>query len=232
MENTLQAILDEFVLTYPVKGQPAFLNLTVPTHDPNRDNSKFRLSDAGKCRLMRYYKRQGKKAESLAPDILLQMQAGNLIHAWIETAAYQIGCLISAEEQLEDDHRIGHFDLIIQRTAQSPRILYDVKTITSKKTYLMEKKGKKAEEQNIAQIVSYWSMLPYRSIDELRLAYVTRDTMAIREVRIYPEDHVQAVTEDWEILIDAWNAHREPKANAESWECRYCAYRSGCSAVV
>ena len=231
MENTLQAILDDFVLTYPGKGQAAFLTMTVPTHNPTRDNSKFRLSDAGKCRLMRYYKRQGTKAEPLSPDILLQMQVGHLIHAWIETAAYHIGCLIASEEELEDEHRVGHFDLILQRATDSKRILYDVKTISSRKAYFMEKNGEKAAPQNIAQVLSYHGLLR-KPVDEVRLAYITRDTMAIREVCIWPEDHEQRVTKDWEILIDDWEHEREPKANPEHWECRYCPYASGCPSVV
>lgn len=233
MENTLQAILDEFVLTYPKPGQPAQLDVTVGTHDPNRDNSKFRLSDAGRCRLMRYYKRQGYlKTEPIPPDVLLMMQAGNLLHGWIERAVHEMGCLVSSEDTLEDEHRIGHFDMIIQHPQSQERILYDIKTITSKKAYYMEKNGiRAANPQHIAQLVSYDLMLPDH-IDALRMAYVVRDTMKMYEIPIHREEHEEAVMDDWSILIAAWKANEEPEANPEPWECRYCPYASECPSVV
>lgn len=229
MQNIIQTILHQFVETYPQPGQPAQLELTVGTHDPNRDTSKFRLSDAGKCRLMRYFKRQGKPAtNTMAPDVLLQMQAGNMLHAYIERAAHETGYLIASEEKLEDEHRIGHFDLIVRNPMDGDeQILYDIKTITNKKAYYMAKDGKQADAQHIAQLVSYAQMSPV-IIDKLRIAYVIRDTLDITEAPVSLPEHEDDVISDWAILISAWNAQTPPAANPEAWECRYCSYASDC----
>lgn len=231
MQNIIQSILYKFAQTYPQPGQTAQLELTVGTHDPDRDNSKFRLSDAGRCRLMRYYKRQGKPATStLTPDVLLQMQAGNLIHAYIERAAHEMDYLVASEDRLEDEHRIGHFDMIIKDfDGSGGLILYDIKTISSKKAYYMAKDGKQADPQHVAQVNSYATL--YRKfggeLDELRIAYVIRDTMEVLEA---PISHSAAVEADWNILIGAWICQEPPAANPDKWECAYCPYKNECQA--
>jgi CRISPR/Cas system-associated exonuclease Cas4 (RecB family) len=227
--NTLQTILHDFVSNYPGQDEPAQLDLTVGTHDPNRDTTKFRLSDAGKCRLMRYWKRQGKPGTNgMSPEVMLQMQAGNLLHAYIERAALWMESLIASEECLEDDHRIGHFDMVIEPPYSiAERILYDIKTINSKKAYFMEKDGNRADPQHIAQLVSYAIMYP-GDLDGLRLAYVVRDTLEIREVEVERTSSEPAVIADWQLLLDAWVDQKEPAANPVGWECKYCQYATNC----
>jgi CRISPR/Cas system-associated exonuclease Cas4 (RecB family) len=233
MHNIIQTILHDFVQSYPQPGQPAQLELSVGTHDPDRDNSKFRLSDAGKCRLMRYWKRQGKaETRDIPPEVLLQMQVGNIIHAYIERAAHEMGCLVSSEDKLEDEHRIGHFDMVLNDPLDdAERIMYDIKTISSKKAYYMARDGKGANDQHIAQLVSYALMYP-ETLDGLRIAYVIRDTMAITEAQIDMRRYESHVCEDWEILLHAWAYQTPPRANPEQWECRYCPYSADCPSAI
>jgi CRISPR/Cas system-associated exonuclease Cas4 (RecB family) len=222
----LQQILHDFVTQYPRPDEPATLDLTVGTHDPNRDTTKFRLSDAGKCRLMRYWKRQGREAtNSMSPEVTLQMQAGNLLHAYIERAVQWCNGLVDSESTLEDDHRIGHFDMVIHD--HDGLIMYDIKTINSKKAYFMEKDGNRADPQHIAQIVSYAIMYPGQ-LDALRLAYVVRDTFEIREIEVERISSEPTVIADWQLLLDAWVDQKEPAANPSEWECKYCQYKADC----
>lgn len=239
---SLAVILSNFVQEYPRPGEKPELSLTVGTHDPDRDTSKFRLSDAGKCRLMRFLKRKGVEVDHALPaSVLLQMQAGNLLHAWIEKAVAMQGFLMSAEAALEDEHRIGHYDMILRNPVTGQTILYDIKTIHNKKAFYMQRDGTRADEQHIAQVVTY-----YLAIDEawrfanadtpppdaVRLAYVVRDTMEIREVDLIWLEKCRAeVREDWEILIRAWEAGKQPQANPSGWECRYCAYNQVCGSA-
>jgi len=229
MQNIIQTILHDFVQSYPQPGQPAQLELSVGTHDPDRDTSKFRLSDAGKCRLMRYWKRLGKPdTRDMPPEVLLQMQAGNIIHAYIERAAHEMGCLVASEDKLEDEHRIGHFDLVLNDPLDdAERIMVDIKTITSQKAYYMMRDGKEADDQHIAQLVSYALMYP-ETLDGLRIAYVIRDTMEITEAPIDMRRYEDTVIADWAALITAWTTQTAPDANPQRWECRYCGYQSDC----
>lgn len=239
--NTLELILSAFVQTYPHPGDKPELPLTIGTHDPDRDTSKFRLSDAGKCRLMRYLKRKGGEVDHAIPaSVLLQMQAGNLLHAWIEKAVAMQGFLVSAEAELEDEHRIGHYDMILRNPAKEETILYDIKTIHNKKAFYMERDRKQADQQHIAQVVTYYLAIEdawkYANAetpppDAVRLAYIVRDTMDIREAEIRVDTCKAEVIEDWALLIQCWEADTPPKANPNGWECRYCAYNQVCGAA-
>jgi CRISPR/Cas system-associated exonuclease Cas4 (RecB family) len=199
-------------------------------HDTaERDHSKFRVSDAGKCRLMRYWKRQGKPTEpTYTPEILRAMHVGILLHNWIQDVIKQTGHALAIEQTLEDEHRIGHLDALVRSDDQT--ILYDFKTINGKKWYYLEKGGFIPDLTHYAQLITYAFMLPTPP-DETILLYLNRDTLAIKEV-VIPEDTIlnKAILEDWRILVDGWHLQEEPIANPANWECPYCAYQHTCSA--
>jgi hypothetical protein len=237
MLNILQPILEEYIQTFPGPDDKPEIALTVGTHDPNRDTSKFRLSDAGKCRLMRYNKRHGlPSANSLQPSVLLQMQIGNMFHAYIEHACKDMGVLIASEERLETPDFIGHFDLMLR--TRSDTFLYDIKTINNKAAYYMvHDKFQAKPEQHIAQIVSYYMAIDaaYRDgisnlcpPDRLAVAYIVRDTFDMREVEIHLSDHLSRVNDDWGILLRAWKQQTPPEANPAKRECKYCMYAHSC----
>jgi len=175
---------------------------------------------------------QGKpESRDIPADVRLQMQVGNIIHGYIERAVHDMGCLIASEDKLEDENRIGHFDLVIDNPFYqingSQHIMYDIKTITSKKAYYMARDGKEADDQHAAQLVSYAMMYP-KHLDALRIAYVIRDTMEIREAEIALAQYDHDVISDWAILMSAWNMQEPPVPNPTKWECRYCNYSADC----
>lgn len=232
MNNILQTIISEYLQTHPKPGEKPEITLTVPTHDPDRDTSKFRVSDAGKCRLMRYWKRQGKPALHETPfEWRIQAEAGNLLHAWIQFIVNASGCLVDAEGELQDEHRIGHFDMILERPDGTERLLYDIKTISNKKAFYMAKYGNGADEHHQLQLVTYFQMCP-PGIDTLRIAYVTRDTLDIREIPILVAEMKDRVEEDWSLLTEAWDKQIEPAANPEQWECKGCQYHDACDQAL
>lgn len=194
-----------------------------------RDNSKYRVSDAGKCRLMRYWKRQGKEYDpgDVPPLVRRTMQAGILIHEWIETVLKQsVGHQLAgfeAEGELADEHRLGHFDLLL-KLKDSWTLLADVKTVKDKQFYWKRKKG--ADRQHIYQVLSYADMLPEQP-DKAVVCYLNRDSMEMLEE---PVDTSWLVDnrQDWQILFDLWEEQREPEPNPEHWECKYCIYKHDC----
>lgn len=221
-------MLQEIIDQYLASDRGRKIDLEIPIHIDNPDEDrKFRMSDAGKCRLMRYWKRQGK--EGLKPNAngLRVMEAGNLLHAWLNHVLEAMHVLALGEQELEDDHRIGHLDAIVQDGKHS--ILYDFKTISSKKAYYQAKNGWGVDDNHAYQLVTYSDALPISQVDEARIAYINRDTMEIVEL---PVDlfsfYQETVRKDWRILIEAWEAKQEPTANAEYWECNYCRYNESC----
>jgi CRISPR/Cas system-associated exonuclease Cas4 (RecB family) len=232
MKNILQTIMQDYLDTHPKPGEPPEIYLTVPTHDPDRDTSKFRVSDAGKCRLMRYWKRQGKPASNAMPfEWRVQAEAGNMLHAWIQYIVKQSGNCIDAEAELVDEHRIGHFDLMLKHPYGTETYLYDIKTISNKKAYYMAKYGNGVDEHHQFQLITYFLMLP-PGIDKLRIAYVTRDTLDITEFPVLVDEMKDRVEEDWDILITAWENQEPPRANAQKWECTGCQFHDVCDMAL
>lgn len=195
-----------------------------------RDNSKYRVSDAGKCRLMRYWKRQGKEYDpgDVPPLMRRTMQAGILLHEWIETVLKQaVGHQLAgfeAEGEVEDEHRLGHFDLLLHLKDGST-LLADVKTVKDKQFYWKKQKG--ADRQHIHQVCSYADMLPEQP-DRAVIAYLNRDNMEMIEEPVDLTSFLPAVWRDWESLIHCWDRQEEPEPNPENWECKYCIYKTAC----
>jgi len=192
-----------------------------------RDSSKFRVSDAGKCRLMRYWKRQGKPMDPhYTPEVLRVMHVGILLHNWIQDVITHAGIALATELELEDFHRIGHLDALVQLDGK--RILYDFKTVNGKKWYYLEKNNFKPDFPHICQILTYAQMIDPQP-DKMIILYLNRDTLNIAECLIDAICCEYLVIDDWEILISAWKRQVLPEPNPESWECAYCGYRSTCS---
>ena len=92
--TTLASIIDDYLSS--IRPKENLIPMTIH-FDEKTDAPKFRVSDAGRCRLYRYWKRQGK--ERLQPDAkgLRIMEAGNLYHAFLTYALHESGVLLDSE---------------------------------------------------------------------------------------------------------------------------------------
>jgi len=217
-------MLQDLIHEYLQQDRGNEISLTIPIHEDKRDVKKFRMSDAGKCRLMRYWKRQGKEMTPPGVEARRNMELGNVLHAWVIQALSDVGALESAEIELEDEHRIGHYDVIVSKGSR--RILYDLKTVNGKQWYWKVDKRKGPDTHQVFQLVTYASVM---SVDECSIAYVHRESLQIEEFPVSQAQFLEIVNDDWKILIDAWNDQREPAINTEPWECKYCPYNLSCS---
>lgn len=193
-----------------------------------RSHDKFRVSDAGRCHLMRYWKRQGKPFTD-EPDARTQrvFEVGHIFHGWLQDLLKEKGLLIEREKEVEDIHRIGHVDAIIQ--TEQGLILYDFKTVHSRKFHYKRKEGNNGDVHYAMQAYTYAMMLPF-GVADIRIAYISKDDLCIEEMTVMDIDDIsEYVNQDWYSLIDAWNREEEPKPNPMSWECGYCSYCSCCA---
>lgn len=212
--------------------ETAFFDLSVGRNDLNRDHSKFRASDAGKCHRMRYWKRQGKAgAQDVSFEVEMIFQVGHLLHAFIQHALSDIGVVFASEQPLEDPHRIGHLDALVQDDGKL--VLYDFKTVGGKQMYYL-KQDRSPKADHLAQVRTYHQMYvtteggtqEYQSIDECRIAYISRDTLEI--VDLLAPENFHAVNADWQTLIGYWERQETPPMTRNEWECKYCQYSSDC----
>lgn len=233
----LQQLLQQYFAT---PQDVPIIELTVGTHDANRDNSKFRASDAGKCHRMRYWKRQGKAGKQDIPfETQMAMQTGNLLHAFIQYALNREGVLLASEQELQDEHRIGHFDAILRDTQPSEHypmgqtILYDFKTVGGKQMYYL-KQDRSPKPEHVAQIRTYYQMSLSDEklsafeikIDACRIAYISRDTLEILDLPVTL--NLNQVADDWITLYGLWERQETPPMTRNNWECKYCQYNAEC----
>ena len=173
---------------------------------------------------MRYWQRKG-KAASDAPDDRARriFEIGHLFHEWFQDMLDKKGLLIEREMEVEDLHRRGHIDAIIH--SDNRFVLYDFKTVNSMKFKYLKTDSDKHYQH---QVCTYALMLPL-GVEEARIAYISKDTMEIHEVKVDIDALRDEVIEDWIVLIEAWERQVEPKPNPLSWECSYCVYGSSCT---
>lgn len=229
--TTIASIIDTYLSS--IRPKESFIPMTIH-FDEETDQRKFRVSDAGRCRLYRYWKRQGK--ERLQPDArgLRIMEAGNIMHAWLEYALHEADVIVQSEIEVENEHSKGHADAILN-FGDGKYILYDFKTISSKQAGYILSNGCKAKKEHQFQALSYALMLENGCAhdevlvpDECRIAYITREEMEIiAEIPVDP-DLLPQVKKDWQLLISAWEKQEEPQPNPEHWECKFCPYKETC----
>ena len=245
----LSKIIEDF-LADPERSTNMLLQMQIHTDD-DPSVRKFRVSDAGRCRLYRYWKRQGKPQPKKDIDLLKIMEIGNLIHAWLAYILQIQGLLYHAETSLEDTHRSGHLDAIVDVNGYAT--LYDFKTIGSKQAWYMLHNGMKAQKEHQYQVLTYLDLCTdITSVIEnnisvtpraARIAYILRESYngkngdSIPPLSVVADiradlDLLPAVRQDWQILIDAWTDGVAPKANPESWECRFCPYKDACEFLL
>jgi len=210
----LQTILDKYL-------QDCRDKVRVVTEDP-----KFRVSEAGRCHLMRYWKRMGvEPTNPIEVSSLRVFEVGTIIHRWIQEALRESGCLLAEEMVVEDEHRRGHIDAVVQWDGKT--IIYDFKTVSPSRF-----SDAISPSRNYRyQLYTYYLMYPGQ-VDDLVLAYICKDDLLIAEVSLLQGDfqrELDDVKRDWEGLIEGWIQGREPFPNPDSpVECYGCIYRTKC----
>ena len=191
-------------------------------------SGKFSVSDAGRCRLMRFWKRKGKQGGvEITERVFRIFEVGHIFEKWVlDLMADKI---ILRQHLVEDEHRKGYLDAMIV-DEQNKKILLDCKTVHSRKFWRNEKEGWDKDVHYRYQLLTYAMMLPAAlRPDECRLVYISKDDLCIAEIGVPNNpDAFLPVENDWHEIITAWREDREPEPNPMSWECEYCSYQDTC----
>ena len=190
---------------------------------------KLAVSDAGKCRLMRWNKLHAEVVEPHPPEVLRIFEVGNIYHEYIQDIMRKRGIMEYCEYRMTDKHRVGHLDMIINIGGK--RVLYDIKTCNAKS--FDYKTPNKIDKHHKHQILTYYQMFkakhPDIEVDECKMLYVRKDDFTCQEIRIpITEETLMDVDSDWFAMIKAKRDGKEPEANPQHWECRYCVFNTQC----
>lgn len=227
-----------------------FVNKILRDKQAERTPSEnFNASDMGKCYLMRYWKRSGKKGEDLDDRTLRNFAVGNIFHDFFQKITSEHGLSILSEQKMEMKDKDGNIlisgrvDDLIQ-TEGGKKILYDYKTVHSKKFhylngYYINKDGKRQhvsgerDKHYEKQVLLYYLMLKdeHPDLTDLRILYISKDDLCLKEMPVVITEKALAEVEKEIAEINGyWQRQEEPRAiPKEAWECKYCPYRNSCS---
>lgn len=226
----LKQILSDFLESRKVKE----IDLTFRTGFQEAiepEDRKFSLNDAGRCLRSRYFKRLHGDATSRD----FEQEAGAVIRAWIHTAASFGGYLVDYDGFLEDAHREGRFDMLLEHDGKF--VLMNVFPVSSHDMTRLDITGE-PDAHHAAEIVTLYDALVHEQIgdpildegedvDRLIIAYINRDNWQdIREFEV--KKSRETVKNDWDKLRDAWEANTPPKPHPQEWECECCQFASMC----
>jgi CRISPR/Cas system-associated exonuclease Cas4 (RecB family) len=187
--------------------------------------NKFRVSLAGQCFLKRILYKQG-IPPSNPPSLktLRIFEIGNIIHLYLQNFLEKHKLLILKEFELEDDKRIGHLDALVYDRKKI--ILYDFKTVST----LRFPSISGVSIFHVFQIVSYYEMLIKLfdlRVDSVRILYISKDDLDMREYEIDADKWVDVVLRDWQELYE-FESGINKNFPRFYWECKYCIYKSLC----
>lgn len=198
-------------------------------------SENFNASDMGKCYLMRYWKRQGKKGTPVDDRSLRNFAVGNIFHDFFQKITKEKGLSILAEEKLTIEDADGNIlmsgrpdDLI--KTDKGKLILYDYKTVHSKKFHYLV--GGERDQHYEKQVLVYYLMLKdkFPELNDLRILYISKDDLCLKEMGVaINERTVKEVEKEIEEINKFWLDQKEPPAiPKEAWNCKYCDYQEDC----
>jgi len=191
-------------------------------HKESKGSGKFKISHAGLCPLFRILQRKGVEITD-KPTVfqIRRTELGKIIHEYYQKIFKDMGILIASEEWLEDEHRIGRFDALLE--IDGKKVLIDIKTTsTLDLSKLLQK------HNYFMQVATYKEMLESQGekIDEMGILFVDTKTMQELYVPVSQEYEIKA-KEDWQNLINIWNEGQLPKPKENEF-CKFCPYRSLC----
>jgi RecB family exonuclease len=146
---------------------------------------------------------------------------GTLMHEWLEQALVSENpdCDVTLESTVEDDHRIGHIDVLITRGAELT--VLDIKTATHNS---VKKILENPPKPYLYQAATYADM---RGADGAELLILDKDTLE-RIVVPVPQEAFDGAREEWEALIACWERGETPPSTDEERECLYCPWKERC----
>ena len=224
------AILDEFLAT-----QRCYVGSWIGTNsDYHKDTGRvFHMSD-GICFRSAILKKAGIEETPLTGISARRFAVGNLAQEVMNKAMIWKGASVAHNVKVWRDWGfkagVGHYESMLGRSIQQgPRVVYDNCFVVGELDHVVEWKGrrflldwktvhsfkfkyldKELDEGYAEQLAGYfdtWQEQYHETLDEMRLIYLDKDTLRIKQIGIDPAVWVPRVREKWHQLRDMWEAY-------------------------
>lgn len=190
----------------------------------NKDQTKFYITDAGKCPRSVFFKFKNAPREPMDARILRIFERGENIHRSIFNILYRLRLGVVTEIPIPSQEIIsGRADAIL--CIGNENYVLDIKSINS----MIFKRMQEPKEENVLQIQLY---LHYFNIKKGILLYIDKDQQEMKEFFIdYDEALCKSLLDKFYALKDQVEKNILPARLADyprNWQCSYCQFKDVC----
>jgi len=190
----------------------------------NREQTRFYVTDAGKCPRSVFLKFKNAPREPYDPRIMRIFEHGENIHRSIFNILYRLKIGVVTEVPIPAQEIIsGRADAIL--SIGSENYVLDIKSINS----MIFRKMLEPKEENVYQIQLY---LHYFDIKKGILLYVDKDQQELKEFFVdYDEALCKGLLDKFYALKGQLEKDTLPSRLADyqsNWQCRFCQYKDIC----
>jgi CRISPR/Cas system-associated exonuclease Cas4 (RecB family) len=190
----------------------------------NKEQTRFYITDAGKCPRAVFFKFKNAPKEPTDPRIMRIFEHGENIHRSIFNILYRLRLGVVTEVPIPTQEIIsGRADAIL--CVNSENYVLDIKSINS----MIFRNLTAPKEDNVYQIQLY---LHYFNIKKGILLYVDKDQQAMKEFFVdYDEQLCKGLLDKFYALKGQVEKNQVPSRLADyprNWQCNYCQFKEVC----
>ena len=190
----------------------------------NKDQTKFYITDAGKCPRAVFFKFKNAPREPMDARILRIFERGENIHRSIFNILYRLRLGVVTEIPIPSQEIIsGRADAIL--CVGNENYVLDIKSINS----MIFRNMSAPKEENIYQIQLY---LHFFNIKKGILLYIDKDQQEMKEFFVdYDEALCKGLLDKFYVLKDQVENNVLPSrldGYPRNWQCNYCQFKDVC----
>ncbi|MEI7425169.1 MAG: PD-(D/E)XK nuclease family protein [Candidatus Staskawiczbacteria bacterium] len=189
-----------------------------------RDQTRFYITDAGKCPRAVFFKFKNAPREPMDARIMRIFEHGENIHRSIFNILYRLRLGVTTEVSIPSQEIIsGRADAILCMNGEN--YVLDIKSINS----MLFRKLAAPKEDNVYQLQLY---MHYFDIKKGILLYVDKDQQEMKEFFVdYDEVLCKSLLDKFYLLRDQIDSNIIPARLADfpkNWQCNYCQFKDIC----
>lgn len=193
----------------------------------NREQTKFWITDAGRCPRMIFFKFKKAPRKEMEPWVLRMFDHGDYIHRLILSALFSLGLVRASEINIPPQDLIsGRADAII--SLNNELYVLDIKSMNS----MVFRSLEKPKEENINQLQLY---LHFFNISKGIILYVNKDNQELKEFIIEKNPVlIERLLKELRDLKTKIDTNIVPPALSDwpkNWQCQYCQFRDMCDLI-
>jgi CRISPR/Cas system-associated exonuclease Cas4 (RecB family) len=193
----------------------------------NSEQTKFYITDAGKCPRSVFFKLKNAPREPLDARLMRIFERGENMHRSIFNILYRLRMGVVTEIPIPSQEIIsGRADAIL--CMGNENYVLDIKSINS----MIFKKMQEPKEENVFQIQLY---LHFFNIKKGILLYIDKDQQDMKEFFVdYDEALCKSLLDKFYELKGQAEKNVVPARLADyprNWQCSYCPYKDICKTV-